>query len=57
MAPELEVQTVAPDSKPGLPSRLAPLGGGSVGGVVPPHVADPAGRVMALNAASTLLQV
>ena len=53
IGPEVPVQFTAPDSNPGLSSRLPPVGGG----VVPPQVSEPAGTEMALNAASTDLQV
>ena len=53
IGPDVPVQTVAPDSKPGFCRRLPPVGGG----VVPPQVALPAGTAMAVKAASTDLQV
>ena len=49
IGPAVPVQLAAPDSKPGLASRLPPVGGG----VVPPQVSAPAGTAMALNAAAT----
>ena len=58
MGPEVPVQVVAPDSKPGLPRMLPPVGGGVVGGVVvPPHVGSPvwAGTLTASQAVFTAL--
>lgn len=49
IGPAVPVHTVAPDSKPGLPSRLPPVGGG----VVPPHDSVPAGTEMAEKAFAT----
>ena len=48
IGPAVPVQTVPPDSKPGLPSRLVPVGGG----VVPPQVSVPAGTAIAEKAFS-----
>ena len=63
IAPDVEVQLAVPDSKPGLSSRLLPVGGsvvgGSVGsvGVPPPQVgsADWAGTLTASQAVLTAL--
>ena len=53
IGPEVPVQLTAPDSKPGLSSRLPPVGGG----VVPPlQVSLPAGTAIAVKAASTDVQ-
>ena len=49
MTVAVEDQSMLPDSKPGLLSRLLPEGGG--GGVVP-QVATPTGTAMAENEAA-----
>lgn len=54
IGPAVPVQLTARDSKPGLSSRLPPVGGGVV---QPSHFSVPTGTEMALNAASTDLQV
>ena len=52
IGPEVPVQVVAPDSKPGLPRMLPPVGGVVGGVVVPPQVgsADWAGTLTASQA-------
>src|SRR5689334_4946988 len=55
IGPAVPVPVVAPDSKPGLPRMLSPVGGG---GVVPPQVGSPvwAGTLLASPAACVELK-